>query len=401
MRPLIVLLAVSSGCTPAEDTRKPATASPAYDPDDPRLRYLGQTVVTDVTVDADVTTHTFDPGSGPMCLRGDPYRVSTRDTGSRDLVIFLQGGGACWDDFCLAVTGAPAGVPAVDVLHPDLPENPYADWNVTYLPYCDGSLFIGDRDHDDDGDGTDDRFHRGLANLSGALDMAKAQFPDPDRVMLIGSSGGGFGVLLAPPIVRAVYPDAELSVLADSAVGVARGSAEPAFVEHLMDQWGASDLLPPTCDDGCLGNGHMTGVVAENLRVDPELEMAVFTAWYDQIIGDVFLDVPPADFAASVRTETDALQTAFPDRFHRFVIDGRMHTTLLGDPTGIVGTDLGAVELPPDALDALTQIELGSIATTQSADGTLFSAWLAAFASGDATGWPDLVDPMGPAPDAP
>ena len=389
------LLAVSIGCANPKDDS--ATHAPPWDPSDPRFQYLGQAITSEESTDGSVTTRTFDPTSGPMCLRGGPFRASTRDTGSRDLVLFLQGGGACWDDFCLAVTSAPAGVPAVDVLNPELPENPLADWNVTYLPYCDASLFIGNKDHDDDGDGRPDRFHRGLANLSAALDMAADQFPDPDRVLLVGSSGGGFGVLLAPPIVQAVYPNAELSVFADSAVGVARGANEPEFVEHLMEQWGAEPFLPPTCGRRCIEDGHMTAVVAENLREDPSLRMAVFTSWYDLIIGDVFLQVPPSDLAADVARETGALHTEFPDRYRRFVIDGRMHTTLLGDPTGILGSDLAAVEVPPGVFDTLAGIELGSLASTTAADGHRISDWLGDFAAADAA-WVDIVDPAGPVP---
>ncbi len=392
--PWLVLLSLSAGCAASKSDSGNTTETSK----DPRLRYIGQTVVSEEVVDGTITTRTYDSASGPMCMRGDDYRVSTRDTGSANLVIFLQGGGACWDEFCLAVTGAPAGVPTVDILNPDLPENPVADWNVTYLPYCDGSLFIGDRDHDDDGDGTPDRFHRGLANLSAALDMARDQFGAPDHIALVGSSGGGFGVLLAPPIVRAVFPNARVSVFADSAVGVARGDAEPDYVSHLIDQWGAADLLPPTCDDGCIDNGHMTGIVAENLRVDDGLRMAVFTSWYDLIIGDVFLQVAAADFAADIEAETGALHAEFPDRYQRFIIDGRMHTTLLGDPSGIIGTDFGAVEVPPDALEDFSGIELGRLATTAAADGTEVAAWLSAFLSGDQAHWTDVVDPAGAAP---
>ena len=365
---------------------------------DPRLRYLGQTVVAEESVDGDVTVRTYDPASGPMCMRGADYRVSTRDVGSDSLVIFLQGGGACWDGFCLAVNAAPAGVPGVDILNPALPDNPLADWNVTYLPYCDGSLFLGDRDHDDDGDGRPERFHRGLANLSAGLDMARDQFGEPERIALVGSSGGGFGILAAPAIVRSVFPDAEISILSDSAVGVARGDAEPTFVAHLMDEWGATDLLPPTCDERCIDDGHMTGIVAENLRVDASLRMAVFTSWYDLIIGQVFLQRPSGDFAQDVEEQTGALHEAFPDRYRRFIIDGRMHTTLLGDPSGIVGSDVGAVEVPPEAVGALAEIELGHLSTTSSADGTAIAAWIGAFVEGEDDGWADVVDDPGEAP---
>jgi hypothetical protein len=39
---------------------------------------------------------------GPLCLRGTKYTVDTREGDSDELVIFLQGGGACWETFCAA-----------------------------------------------------------------------------------------------------------------------------------------------------------------------------------------------------------------------------------------------------------------------------------------------------------
>ncbi len=395
MSPRVLLMTVSLTACAAESKDSGTTEI------DPRFRYLGATTVSEETLDAGVTTWTFDPTSGPACMRGDDYRASARTspTGNTDdLLIFLQGGGACWDGFCLAVTTAPAGVPHVDALDPALPENPFSDWNVTYLPYCDGSLFIGDEDHDDDGDGTPDRFHRGLANLSGALDLSKLQFPNPTRVVFAGSSGGGFGVLLALPLVRHVYPDAELIVLADSAVGVARGDADPSFVDGLVEQWGAQELLPAGCaETDCLSSGHMTGVVAEHLYEDPSVRMGVFTSWYDLIIGDLFLKVPAATFAQSIDDETGLLHDTFGDRYKRFIIDGRMHTTLLGDASGIVGSDLGAVELPPEALNLLAEIDLGGLDTTESANGTTASAWVRALVEGNDE-WIDIVDVPGDIP---
>ena len=172
----------------------PACAPPPPPPvDDPRFAYLGQTEVLEESTSSDTTTWTFDPSSGPICMRGDVYRASVRETGSENLLIFLQGGGACWGDFCLAVTAAPEGIPLVDVLAPSIEANPFADWNVAYLPYCDGSVFVGDREHDEDGDGSPDRIHRGLANLSAGLDVARQTVPDPTRIVFAGSSGGGFG----------------------------------------------------------------------------------------------------------------------------------------------------------------------------------------------------------------
>ena len=38
------------------------------------------------------------------------------------------------------------------------PEGPLRDFDVLYLPYCDGSLFAGDRAVDENGDGTPELF---------------------------------------------------------------------------------------------------------------------------------------------------------------------------------------------------------------------------------------------------
>jgi hypothetical protein len=360
--------------------------------------HLGQAAAEDSVDDADgVTTTTFRTDSGPRCLRGDPFRAAVREGSSDDLLIFLQGGGACWSRFCLAVTQAPPGMPGVDVLDTSLEANPFRDHDVAYAPYCDGSMFSGDADVDDDDDGTPDRFHRGLANLSATLDLARGAFPSPPRVVLAGSSGGAYGTFLGVVLVRAVYPDAEIVVLADSGTGVARGPADPTYVRDLLDEIGALRFVPDDCE-GCLDDGHVTGVLDWWLARDPDVRVGVFSSWYDSIIGDVFLQVAPADFRDQLAAATGALHDAWPDRYRRFVVDGRMHTTLLGDPTGIVGSDLSAVELPPDALSLFTDLELGHLDTT-TLGGVAFADWVQGLLDGDDAVWTDLTAEPGPAPE--
>jgi len=91
---------------------------------------------------------------------------------------------------CLAFDTAWSGVPTSGILNTTLDENPFADWNVGYVPYCDGSLFAGDIEIDED-DGVIDRYHRGLLNLSAALDTIQKEFPSPDRIVMTGMSAGG------------------------------------------------------------------------------------------------------------------------------------------------------------------------------------------------------------------
>lgn len=390
MRVVLLVLAAGGCAAPAAD---PASYAAQLGLD----AYLGGTVAESTETADGVTTATFTADSGPRCLRGDPFRASVRDGASDDLLIFLQGGGACWSRFCLAVTKAPAGIPGVDILDAELPANPFRDHDVAYAPYCDGSMFSGDTEVDDDGDGATDRHHRGLANLTATLDLARETFPAPARVVLAGASGGGYGTILGAVLTRAVYPDAEIAVLADSGAGLARGASEPTYVEDLLGEIGASDFLPPDCPD-CLADGHVAGVLDWWLARDPGVRVGVFSSWYDSILGDVFLQVPPTAFRDELASATGALHEAWPDRYRRFVVDGRMHTTTLGDPTGIVGTDLSAVELPPGALTLLSDLELGSLETTAIGEAR-FADWAAALAAGDDAVWVDRVEDPGPAPE--
>ena len=349
-------------------------------------RYLGAARPAETTASGDYTTYTFDPADGPVCMRGDPYRTTLQDRGSEDLLIFLQGGGACWSQFCLAVTAAPPRIPGTGLLR-DHEDNPLRDWNVLYLPYCDGSLFAGDVEVDEDGDGEGDRLHRGLANLSAALTMGYQHYPAPRRIVLAGSSGGGFGTILAAFVVRFLYPDVPLMVINDAGVGVARGD-DPSFVATIIDDFGARDFIPADCA-GCTEDGHITDLVDYLLDHDDDVRVAAISSWNDAVISEVFLMTTREAFADSLEAETGALHAAHPDRYQRFIYSGWAHTALLGDVSGIIGSDISAVELPEDS-SVLGSVQLERIETA-TVDGVVLRDWLTAMRDGDDARWVDLT----------
>ena len=74
-------------------------------------KYLGTSVSIQST-HGDWTKHAFDPqyaldpgydsgvrADGPVCIAGTDYSVFTRKGDPKKLLIFLQGGGACWQGF--------------------------------------------------------------------------------------------------------------------------------------------------------------------------------------------------------------------------------------------------------------------------------------------------------------
>lgn len=313
----------------------------------------------------------------PICIRGGQWTVDTREGSSDDLVIFLQGGGACWPEFCAAAETA-GPLPAIGVLDPTLSGNPVADWDVVYLPYCDGSLFAGDVDRDLPesiiGDGASGlSYQRGLQNLTSALDVTVAEFPNPERIVLTGVSGGAFGTIVALPLVRFYYPDAEIIVFNDSGVGVAI-DGEPDFVnETLLGGWNASSMIPESCDD-CTGNGHVTRYLEWQLDTDPNVTMSALSFSADFVIATTFLMIPAADFTESLLRETGRIAENYPERYRRFIPDGSAHTTLLRAEPGD---------------DIIPGVSIGTLQTEIA--GTSVLDWFTAHIEGS-DAWENLVD---------
>lgn len=368
-----VLLTAAFGCT--------TTAEPVDRPDFSEAwsqgvaDYVGLATVSSSVTAGDVTTYEFATASGPKCLRGDPFRMSIRAKPSDDLLIFLQGGGACWSKFCLAIQKAPSGIPNLDVLDPSRADNPWKDWNVAYLPYCDGSMFAGEADWDDDGDGKLDRQQHGLRNLTAGLDVAVKQSPHPKHIALVGSSGGGFGTIPAVLLVRKLWPDAEILVVQDSGTGTGKPN-DPAFLATLISEFKVQKFFPASCT-ACVNASHLTPLLDWEMARDSKLRVAAFSSYEDSIMAAVFMKIPPADFRSGLLEATGLLHTAYPDRYKRFFTKGSMHTTMLGDASGIIGSDMTAVTLPTESLADLAQIVLGNIQDTQ-IGGVTMATWLAA-----------------------
>ena len=282
----------------------------------------GSETIHDVAGVADGSVvYDFDPADGPVCMRGSPFHVSVLDQGSDNLMIFMQGGGACVSVLCSATTEAsPRGVPQLGVLDPTDPDNPVGGWNMVYVPYCDGSVFGGNNDYGNESDATGRRLHHGQRNFAAALDRALEHFPHPKKVLLAGSSAGGWGTVYHRALVRTQYPDAELSVLNDSGIGFMVNS------QLVVDEWGTQRYRPPSCEP-CQMHQHMSEFVKYDLEHDPDIVVGDFSSWEDTVIQRFAL-TDAAGFRTLLGDETAIPAQAFPDRYKRFIIEGGQHTSL-------------------------------------------------------------------------
>jgi Pectinacetylesterase len=264
----------------------------------------------------------FDPADGPVCLRGARYQVSVLDQKSENLMIYLQGGGACVSAICQASTEpTPRGVPTRGILDSKDTQNPVAGWNVLYVPYCDGSVFGGDADFTNPSDAMGKRYHHGQRNFAAALDVALTHFPNPKKVLLAGSSAGGWGTVYHRGLVRSQYPMAELTVVNDAGIGFAVN--QPA----VADEWGATRHRPPSCVE-CQTHPHMSYFVRYMLAHDPGTWVGDFSSYGDSVIRRFTFSPDAAAFKEQLLQETSISAQAFPDRYKRFFIQGESHTAL-------------------------------------------------------------------------
>jgi hypothetical protein len=288
------------------------------------LRYAGQWEPTETTTStrgADI--HVFGDEDGPRCYTGEDYFVATRDGQVDDLMVFLQGGGFCAPGNCEATTQWPQDILPFGILEPT-DQNPAGGFNVGYLPYCDGSLFSGDADHDVDGDGTIDRSFRGLKNLTASIELLARLYPSPPRILLIGNSAGGFAVHNALPILRAYYPDVPVEMVNDSAPGI----LGPGVMEQLSTYWNSDSFFPASCDDCISDDGPITGYHSWQLDQDPKTRLGYISSRQDEVVS-AGLGGPV--YEAALLDAVEALKQEHGDRFNSMIIQGADHTFVLRD----------------------------------------------------------------------
>jgi hypothetical protein len=318
-------------------------------------KYRGRAVIKDEQPVGDAMRVTFDPASGPRCLRGADYAAFYVDRGASDLVVLLDGGGACWSGLCMAEELADETVRKVGPALDDA-SNPFREWNLVFAPYCDGSVFWGDNQLSED-DGRM-RYHHGQQNLAAAFDLAEAHFGDARRVLVAGFSAGGYGTIRGMINARLMFPEAELLVLDDSGPGV-QNPLESVAIEQRLDEWQFAATVPRSCRDCDRGRGHQSAMFAWLLERDANVRIAFLSYYEDPVIGTAFNALDGAAYKALLLAETDPIAADHPDRFKRFMLPGSKHVVMFGLP------DI-------------------------SADGVKLTDWLAGFADGDAT-WRDVL----------
>ena len=288
-------------------------------------RYLGSITPASTVPNGAWDSLRFDPAEAQaICLRGDPYRVEIHHGTNNKVLLYLEGGGACWNNqSCwLAPTAKLTADPffGAGIFELDNPNNPFRDWNIVYAPYCDGSVFGGDRLADYDGKPT---YHHGVQNLSAAVTAMRDAFPNPEQIVVAGSSAGGYGTYSGYGVTRVAYPDTPIVTLNDSGPGL-QNPADIVASEERLTNWGFRDSVPASCTR-C--GEQITYLTEWALERDSTLRVGYFSNLRDAVIRG-FNNLSAEAYEALLRQVTDDIRSRQPQRFKRFFIQGESHTVL-------------------------------------------------------------------------
>lgn len=181
------------------------------------------------------------PGTDPR------FSFWARKGSSKNLVVYFEGGGACWDNLSCTfpIAGLPASVPQFfvpqvppgtdpatigGIFRTDNSANAVRDWDMVYIPYCTGDIHTGSatKTYTSVGHpvfplppGTPITIqHRGFDNFRVVLEWMKKNFDKPKKVLVTGVSAGGYGATANSPWIGRAFPQARLFVLADASQGV-------------------------------------------------------------------------------------------------------------------------------------------------------------------------------------
>jgi len=178
------------------------------------------------------------------------YRPGTAD----GLVVYFDGGGACWDDATCARPRLAGNVqdrrtvykaellPGDEVSRMqgifDVTDarNPVRDWSMLFIPYCTGDVHSGSNTAQYRDPQTGKPYtiqHRGWDNTQVILHWMRRNVPQPKRLLVTGSSAGAYGAATHYAALRTMYPRGRAAFLGDAGQGV----TTPDFFSRRNTSW--------------------------------------------------------------------------------------------------------------------------------------------------------------------
>ena len=337
---LVLVAAVALACThrgTVVQTGAPAAAT-ARDPDY-REPFWSDTIKPLSTLSRGWNRIPGRFGTG--CAHDSIYAFKVRPGLPDKVMIFLNGGGACWRaqecdlrhaTYTMSADSANDVANRVGLLDYTNQKNPVRDWTMVFVPYCTGDFHLGTREIDyvRAGAKADDKpltiRHGGAANLEAVLDWVYVNFRSPRAVFVTGMDAGAPPSPVVAERMARRYPRARVAQLGDGA-----GALHSDSLPSILAAWGAAEYLQhdPAFRSVDSADFTLDRLYIASAAVAPRVHYTQVNAAQDasqasflKLLGNSSLSVPALLSAAL----TDVRENA--PWFHSYTYPGRGHTIL-------------------------------------------------------------------------
>jgi hypothetical protein len=255
------------------------------------------------------------PFDDAQCGDGSTTGLAVNRGSGSDLLVFFDGGGACWD-YATCAAGAAVDkdygqakfqVEAQDFIPSSLTDRAnlpptLAGASIVFVPYCTGDVHGGDNVKEYGNAVFSETWHHvGHANVMAYLRRLAPTFPSPRKLMVAGSSAGGFGALLNYEAFRWYWPDAQGYLVDDSGPALVNGDVPADFRDAWYASWRLGEALDPVCL-GCRTN--FSEAFTELADLHPDDRIAFVSHVRDPVMS-AFMILPTGFEDAVRRLETE------------------------------------------------------------------------------------------------
>lgn len=253
-------------------------------------------------IDAPPGKWTWIGVDGAKCRDGSGTGFGIRpQTGSDKLVIYLEGGGACFNGTTCGINPGSFGSSAFGAWQGSVgnsgifdtgnDENPVKDWNMIYVPYCSGDVHSGNASTIDVPGALSpkDQEFVGYANIYLYLKRIIPTFPGVTKVLLTGISAGGVGAAYNYDRVAQAFCPTPVILVDDSGPPMADDYLAPCLQARWRELWNWKQTLPADCPE-CTGadGGGIVNYVDYMGTKHPKSRLALISSTRDSVISTFF-----------------------------------------------------------------------------------------------------------------
>jgi len=337
MRSLLTVILVlglalfGMACQGEEEEEGTSTATPAAT----EAPSPGATAESSKTPDLAPGWTKIEPGGDTICSRGTPFVYFVHPGTVNRLVVYFQGGGACWSHASCSLPGlaketagdgdnpdqAPGGI-----FELDNPDNPFKDWFFVFIPYCTGDIHWGDNTQTYTAEGEEDVViqHKGFVNVTAVLDWTEANFERPEKIFVSGCSAGSYGSIMGAAHIHELYPDVSLYQLGDAGAGVSTDD----FFQTGYPNWDVADSRPdwiPAPDGSWAEVTSLADLYIAVADYYPDDRWSQYNAAHDQIQTLFYRAMGGSgDWGELMLASMQEIQDSAPN-FHSYTAPGAIH----------------------------------------------------------------------------